>query len=117
MKAMKVIEVDIPIYFGCLRIVVAKNFIKATKKLKVSNEGKDLNSFGAFVCESISNGKTYHNLFIRPNIDHDLIAHEVVHLVNSIYIKCHIILDPHNDEPQAYLTAWVTDQIYKALDR
>jgi hypothetical protein len=39
------------------------------------------------------------------------IAHEIVHIVNHIYLDCAMQLDRHNDEPQAYLTGWLFDEI------
>jgi hypothetical protein len=44
------------------------------------------------------------------------IAHEVVHLKNYIYSDCSIQLDRNNDEPEAYLTGWLFDEIYKFLN-
>ena len=46
-------------------------------------------------------------------IEWSIIAHEVVHIVNSIYLKCGIQLDRVNDEPQAYLTGWIINEIDK----
>lgn len=115
---MKVIKIDIPIYFGYLRVVITDNFKKSADKLKVDDEGLELNSYGAFVCSSKDDrGISYFNVFFHEDVDHDLIAHEVVHLVNAIYAERHIKLDIHNDEPQAYLTGWITGEIYKALKR
>lgn len=113
---MRVVKVDIPIYHGYLRIVIAKDYVKAAKRLKIDDEGNDLNSLGAFVCTSRDDlGYECYNVFLHKDIDHDLIAHEVVHLVNAIYVRKKITLDPHNDEPQSYLTGWITGEIYKAL--
>lgn len=115
---MKVFKVDIPIYHGYLRIVVAKDFMKAAKKLNVPDEGNDLNRFGAFVCTSEDDlGYECYNLFLRKDIGNDLIAHEVVHLINAIYVRKKIKLCPNNDEPQAYMTGWITNEIYKALNK
>lgn len=115
---MKVITVDIPIYHGYLRIVITKDFIKAAKKLKIDDEGNDLSTFGSFVCTSKDNiGHSQYNIFLNKDIDHDLLAHEVVHLVNAICVERKIKLDPFNDEPQAYLTGWITGEIYKVLNK
>ncbi len=115
---MKVIKVPIPIYHGYLRIVIAKDYVKAATALKIDNEGNDLNKLGAFVCTSEDDlGHECYNVFLHKDIDHDLLAHEVVHLVNSIYVRKKIILCPHNDENQAYMTGWITGEIYKALNK
>lgn len=115
---MKIVKITIPIYHGYLRIVIAKDFIKAAKKLKIDDDGNDLSRFGSFVCTSNDNiGHSHYNIFLHKNINHDLLAHEVVHLVNAIYVERKIKLDPYNDEPQAYLTGWITGQIYNTLNK
>lgn len=43
------------------------------------------------------------------------IAHEIVHIKNHIYLDCAMELDRYNDEPEAYLTGWLFDEIYKFL--
>ena len=42
-----------------------------------------------------------------------VIAHECVHLSNQVFIDRLMELDPHNDEPQAYLLGWFYTQIEK----
>lgn len=114
----KAVKVNIPIYFGFLRIVVTQNFNDTAKHLNVDDEGLDLNTFGAFSC--LCRGPHHEpifTVFFDPDVDHDLIAHEVVHLVNLIYIERHIELDMKNDEHQALLAGWVTGQIYEVLEK
>lgn len=117
-KLMNNHKIIIPIYFGYLQIVVAEDFVVAANKLNISDEGFKLNTLGAFVSTSDDDlGHECYTLFIQPDVDHDLIAHEVVHLVNEFYIKRGIKLDLYNDEPQAYLTGWITGEIYKVLKK
>ena len=114
----KVTKVRIPLYHGILRIVISDDFTKSSKKLNIDNEGHDLSMFGAFVTTSIDdNRETNFNVFFAPDVEHDSIAHEVVHLVNAIYISRRITLDPNNDEPQAYLTGWITGAIYRTIKK
>lgn len=42
------------------------------------------------------------------------ICHEVVHIKNSINAHSGIDHDPDNDEPEAYLSGWLAEQIEKA---
>lgn len=112
---MTIKKISIPIYQGYLRIFVNQDFEEAAQIAGVSDEGNDLNSFGAFVSTSKIGVHHCFNVFFRENVDCSLIAHEVVHLVNAIYAERHMKLDIHNDEPQAYLTGWITEQIYKTL--
>jgi hypothetical protein len=46
----------------------------------------------------------------------DIIAHEVVHIVNIIFKDCGVKLDLDNDEPQAYLTGYIFKEIIKFID-
>lgn len=113
---MKVITKSIPIYYGYLRIVVTKNFKKAFKKLKVDDEGINLSNYGAFTGNDITEeGYFRYTVFIKPDIEPDLIAHEVVHLVNRFCIDHHIKLSRKKDENQAYITAWFVREIHKSL--
>lgn len=114
---MKTTKFSIPIYFGYLQIIVTESFNDAAIKFKVNNQGKDLDYYyGAFVdVQSFGNGQDFFNVFFKPNPHPALIAHEVVHLVNRLYIERGMDLDKHNDENQAYLTGWFTEKIYKAL--
>jgi hypothetical protein len=45
------------------------------------------------------------------------IAHEIVHVKNHIYLDCAMELDRYNDEPEAYLTGWLFDQIHEFLTK
>jgi hypothetical protein len=115
---MKITKINIPIYFGYLRIIIAKDFAKAANKIKYETP-LDLSLFGAFVYAEHTKKKKYtlYTCFFKPDATHSSIAHEVVHLVNSIYHDRGMKLDVLEDEPQAYLTGWVTEQIYKTIKK
>jgi hypothetical protein len=51
------------------------------------------------------------------NITHGIIAHEAIHAVNYIAEYAGMQHDIVNDEPFAYLTEWVVDQVYKSVDK
>jgi hypothetical protein len=111
---MKKHKVYIPIYFGYLHIIFAKDFEKACKKYKINTMGHDVNHWDAFCTHFTSKkGALHYCVLFRPKAKHETIAHEVVHLVNRIFDDRHMKLDAINDEAQAYLTGWVTNEIYK----
>ena len=114
---MKIITKEIPIYFGFLRIVITSDFKVAVKKLKLDTDGLNPDHYGAFVHRSrrINDDIPIYTIVLEQDCPADLIAHEVVHLVNSVYLTINAQLDRHNDEPQAYLTGWFVKEIYKAL--
>lgn len=63
------------------------------------------------------NGFNEYFIAVQKETDNATIAHEVVHIVNYIFINNGILLDRHNDEPQAYLTGWVFNEIEKFLQK
>lgn len=105
---MRVRKVDIPIYYGKLIIVISNNYPKVAKRYKIE---EDISKAGAFVWNDEKNDQLRYYVCVDENIENHLIAHEVVHLVNLIFLDRHIELDRQNDEPQAYLTAWIFKQI------
>lgn len=106
---MKVKEVTIPIYFGKLIIILTDDFKKVNKVYSTKIKDK---LYDAVV---FRNTKEDSHIVAIKEIKWSIIAHETVHLVNDIFIKCGVQLDRVNDEPQAYLTGWVIDEIEKFL--
>jgi len=112
---MRVKKIEIPIYYNNLIIVVpdTDDFSEVVKKYNIK---EDVSGYGAFVWTRENNNSTIDYLICIPqNCSNHLIAHEVVHLVNALYINKGIQLDRHNDEPQAYLTGWFFKEIEKFL--
>ena len=110
---MKVKKVKIPIYGGQLII------IKTDDMQAVMNQHGfkvDASKYGAFTFDK------YQNDFFRcyvvfNSFSPSLIVHESVHVVNFIYQHVGMKLDIINDEPQAYLTGWVFNEIHKFLEQ
>lgn len=101
--------IPIPIYFGKLTMIIVSDWMELDMihKIKV-----DENLYDAVVFE-IKNNDEY--LIAIKKVEWSIIAHEVVHLVNAIFLKCGVELDRHNDEPQAYLTGWIINEIDKHI--
>ena len=108
---MKIKKIEIPLYYGELIIVKAKNWKEVNKKFGTNAE----KGFEAvFFKDDKKSGRTrYVVAYVGKKLSNDVIAHETVHVVNSIFIDRKMQLDPYNDEPQAYLTGWVFGQIKK----
>lgn len=114
----KVLKVIIPIYYGNLLVMFTDDFNALNKKYKLEMVGKELNDYGAFTVGKMKNGIfSYHLLFKSNDTCHKVISHEVVHCVNWIFKDRGIELDRINDEPQAYLHAWITGQVYRAVKK
>lgn len=107
---MKIKTIKIPIYCGNLSIIYDKELIEVEKKYKT----KSLKDFGAVTLKD--ENKYRHYVVAFTDSTHlSNIAHEIVHLKNHIFLDCAIELDRYNDEPEAYLTGWLFDQIYEFL--
>ena len=81
------------------------------KKYKTTS----LEDFGAV---TFKHKKDYrHYIVVFTDAKHlSNIAHEIVHIKNHIYLDCAMELDRYNDEPEAYLTGWLFDEIHKFLN-
>lgn len=102
--------VKIPIYYSTLTIIVAKDLKYIEKKYKTVS----LDGFGAVTLKDESKYRHYIVAFTDP--EHlSNIAHEIVHIKNHIFLDCAMNVDRYNDEPEAYLTGWLFDEIYNVL--
>lgn len=107
---------EIPIYFGKLRVIQAKNFSKWAGKL-AGLDTEESEKYDALVCSYFAKDGSirYAAIFRLKHCTNSTIAHEVVHLVNRILTDRGAKLDASNDEPQAYLTGWVTKKVYSVV--
>ena len=101
---MKRHKIELPIYHGFVEVISCNNYNKINKELGLNVD----NSSTAFAYR-----KAPHNYVLCFAVKNDLsiIVHEVVHLVNFIYEDHNIQLSKTNDEPQAYLTQYLFNQI------
>lgn len=112
---MRIKKVEIPIYYGNLIIIVSNDYSEVAKKFKLQKYNVEL--FGAFSWkERDKNDILNYYVCVDEKVSNHLVAHEVVHLVNFIFLEKGIELDRINDEPQAYLTGWIFKQINNFLD-
>ncbi len=103
---MKIKTIEIPIYFCHLTIIIFDKDLSYTEKKYKTHSLKD---YGAV---TLKDEKKYRHFVVAfENYNKSIIAHEIVHIVNFIYLDCAMELDRHNDEPQAYLTGWLFDKI------
>lgn len=74
-----------------------------------------LENFGAVTLKDESKFKSYVVAF--EYFEGSIIAHEIVHIINYIYLDIGIHLDRENDEHQAYLTGWLFNEIEKFINQ
>lgn len=99
-------EISIPIYFGKL-VIIFTDELERLNPLYNTNIKEDDYDAVVFLDKPESNTV----IVAIKKKDWSVIAHETVHVVNAIFLSCNIQLDRNNDEPQAYLTGWVIQQI------
>jgi hypothetical protein len=99
---------DIPIYFGKLTVVLVDDWKELGALYGID---VDPNLYDAVMFQQIDD----EYIVAIKKISWSVIAHEIVHIVNAIFISCGVQLDRHNDEPQAYLTGWVANEIEEFL--
>jgi len=108
---MRLETINIPIYCAKLTMILDENDLKSVQK---KYKTKSLEKYGAVVFKHDSEDNHYIAAF--SDKDHlSNITHEVVHIKNQIYLDCGVELDRLNDEPEAYLSGWLFDQIYNFL--
>lgn len=108
---MKVKTINVPIYDCYLTIIFTKDLNEVVKKYKLEGNWGE---FGALTFEDNPKSRYYVTAF--TDADHlSNIAHEVVHIKNNIFLGINAKVDLHNDEPEAYLTGWLFDQINNFL--
>jgi len=104
---MKKTRISIPLYFQELDIVIVNDFSKLNTFYNTSFSNENYDGF------VFNHGDIIVLVIKRP--DWSVICHEIVHVVNEIFIKCNIQLDRNNDEPQAYLTGFIAEEINKII--
>lgn len=102
--------IEVPIY-NCKVTVILDKDLKYVQDLYKT---KDLSNYGAVTMRVPDRFCEYVIAFEYS--EPQIIAHEVVHLVNYIYQDRCIELDLKNDEPQAYLTGWLVEQINNIIN-
>lgn len=110
---MRVKKVKVPIYYGWLHIIITEGGMQPVKDRYGIKD--NVENYGAFVWSNYVRGISQYYISIDEDVQGDLIAHEVVHLVNAVFIHTGQQLDRHNDEAQAYLTGWFFNEIEKFL--
>lgn len=108
---MKSKSIKIPIYQAKVTIILADDLEEVSLKYKT----KSLSNYGAIAMRNPLFFKHYILAFHKDSLSNHLIAHEIVHLVNYIFLDVGIELDLINDESQAYLTGYLFKEIDEVL--
>jgi len=106
---MKEKTINIPIFGGRLTMIFCNDLEEVSKRYKTDS----LSNYGAVTMKDESRFKDYIVAF--EWYDHSLIAHEIVHIINYLFLDVGVELDRVNDETQAYLTGYLFKKIKKFI--
>ncbi len=110
-------EIDVNPYSVTLWILITNNPHLECARLNQKYKGLGLKwpDDAAAWTEDFFYNDSYLTVIIDPkSYSVGLITHEVTHIKNMVYKHAGIKHDPNNDEPEAYLSGWIADEIYKA---
>lgn len=100
--------IKIPLYDISFKVYVG-DIVEIGKRYGIEVE----NSTHAFMADVPKNKKPYKRIIVFPeNINFGTLAHECVHLVNSVLQHIGYTLDFNNDEHYCYLIEYVTNEVY-----
>jgi len=116
--------ITIPIYGVKLKICLYDDIYKLDKGFKYYNKKFNLDpepdegySYGMVFLEPLDHTKAY-ILLSKPNITHELIAHEISHLTFKIFFSNNIEFHKDiDDENFALLQGYLTEMVYKELNK
>lgn len=107
--------IDIPIYHVKVMIVVCDS-ISVSYKDYEDLFGKEFVSDADGLCVCSVNG-LFGLFFEKAALNHNLIAHELYHLVNRILSYHNVEQDFENDEQSALLNGYLAEQIYRYIGK
>jgi len=108
-------RVPIAPYHIELLVAISNDPESDISKINVTNQGLDAR--WPKDCAACTHGEVWNGIififFDKSQFKPEIVAHEVVHVVNIMYEFLGIKHDPHNDEPQAYLSGWLVGEIIR----
>lgn len=117
MKNMK--KKNVPIYRGQLMLIVDNDPEKIRKHIPSFNRTKESLYAHTWMFGHGKDGRQTFCIILNFNASRPIypgvIAHEVEHVKNMIFAERGAETNPNDDETQAYLVEWITDEIYAWL--
>lgn len=115
---MRIKQFHIPVYHGSLIVAQGNDFEAICKKLDVNWDDVQLGeTTGAATITVEEDGILDFFMLFRMGADWREVAHESLHFVNRLFANRGVILDPENDEPQAYMLGWALSRCSETLYR
>lgn len=108
-------RVPISPYHVELMVAISKDPETDISKINVTNPG--LNAQWPKGCAACTHAEVWNGIifvfFDKAQFSVEIVAHEVIHIVNILYDFLGIIHDTKNDEHQAYLSGWLVGEIIR----
>ena len=114
---MKIKAVNVPLYRGKLVVIITSS-VKQLKKYIPDWTDKEIYASTYYAPYKEKQQGYYIILNFKGTyrkIQHGTIAHESTHAAHFIMKHNGLIGDLVDDEAQAYLVGWITDQVYKVI--
>lgn len=113
---MNITTIEIPLYYLDV-VVIIDDWEQANKKFKLDIKESEYNA-DALTIEDDNTSLNEVYLLLKSNyLDYWTIIHELMHLVSAICKLKGIKMDPKNDEPLAYMQAFLGQEILKFRDK
>lgn len=94
--------IDIPIYGGRITFIKEDSLSEIKEEFNLNFKDDDYDAIVFDIEDDFYLATT--------TLRVDVIIHEIVHLVNNIFLSRNIELDRVNDEPQAYFAGWIAKE-------
>ncbi len=115
-KFYKIKTVIIPIYTGCLDLIITNDVKKLNKRSGFFNDDFVFAHALSYPIKGVHYDSIVINLHHKNcYIRHSHIAHEALHVTHFIMERHGIEQDFNNPEPENYLMGWVIDEFYRFI--
>lgn len=115
---MNITTIELPIYYLDLVLVIDQDWSKYNKKFKLGLSEADYLARAWTIHDDSGENDNEIFLLLKPdNLDYWTICHELYHIITKICLCRGIDQDPKNDEPLAYLQAYIGQEIFKFRDK
>jgi len=113
-------KAKVPLYYQYLYVIISDDVEKEIDQIrKIFNININRFDFAGY-SESIGkfNAVVLNKKYLKDaNFAVGTIAHESFHVTSFIMKRIGIHPDVNNDEAQAYLLSWITEQVYKEFNK
>ena len=108
--------IEVPIYDIDVIVIIDSDWTSVNKEYDLGLEGTDFQAQAWTIYDPEDEDKIY-VLFKNSTLDYSTICHELHHVIARICEARDIVMDHKNDEPLAYLQAYIGQRIFEIKDQ